>query len=280
MKINNQPQLENNDIPLEKLKAMLISKYKNQFKLYSEYLSEDFYEYVWMQFQEEYQSSFGINQEIYFDLYIQNKLNKELVEYIKNGDIDLEIELIEKYSPILNLIISKMHLEDKITDKEAILIEALETYNGKRLFSLHIVDTIRNILKRQIIQENNELPQLATRPLEERIQASITNRIEGKSLSYLERLYLVFDLINKTQDINIKEYLYLRCGYYKNIFFQEVEISQIMEISSEKLKETRNQCLILLKNTINTYIDLVISYDLIEDNQTSSNHHQKYIKVK
>ena len=71
------------------------------------------------------------------------KVQQKLSEEIRKGDIDLEIKLIDKYQTLTDNIIAKLKIAPNMIDSEAVLIKALEEYNTDRIFSLYILDKIK-----------------------------------------------------------------------------------------------------------------------------------------
>ena len=140
----------------DQIRPKLIKYFQKEYECYEKYLPKDFFFNELLILEKEYNKDCKICPEILFKILIKNSILRELSQQIKQGDIDLEIDLIDKYTPLINRIISKMKLKDINIDNESILIKAIESYDGKIIFSLHLISIIRNKLN---AKENNKLKQ-------------------------------------------------------------------------------------------------------------------------
>mgnify|MGYP004529425731 CR=1 FL=1 len=146
---------EKEEILPEKLKQELIVNCLVKYKDYGKYLTEDFFKGKLEEFIEIYNAECGISPEVYFQIFVNKKSLVKLSKYIRNNDIDLEIELISKYTNLVRYILTKMNIELPI-DTEKVLMKSLETYNGNKPFPLYILDNVKESISNHIIKEVNE----------------------------------------------------------------------------------------------------------------------------
>ena len=98
---------KDNTIYFNKLKPSLIKYFLKEYDCYRNYLSKDFFEGELEKFEKEYSVDCGVCPEVLFKILIKNSVLKNLAEHVKEEDINLEIQLIDEYTPLTNLIISK-----------------------------------------------------------------------------------------------------------------------------------------------------------------------------
>ncbi len=146
---------EKEEILPEKLKQELIVNCLAKYKDYGKYLTEDFFKGKLEEFIEIYNAECGISPEVYFQIFVNRKALVKLSKYIRNNDIDLEIELISKYTNLVRYILTKINIELPI-DTEKVLMKSLETYNGNKPFPLYILDNVKESISNHIIKEVNE----------------------------------------------------------------------------------------------------------------------------
>lgn len=236
-------------INLDVKELQKISKYLKEYKIFSKYLPPEFIEEEYIKFCDNYNIENGINPEIYFGLYIQNIINYELCMKCSNS-IELEIELIDKYMPILEFLIRKLKITKQL-DKEGILIKAIDAYDGTKLFSLHILDVLRKTI-------NPELEKRGDISFDEEINDYIdNNKLSLGNLTYLDNLFIKLNVFEKIVDENLRKYAYLKFGYF-NHYFIDSDIMKILNIENEKIKSMYERCLILLKEVINDQIEMLL----------------------
>lgn len=264
----------------KKLKSKLYNIYNKKYGYYTNYLGENFFEELFNTFFNIYDFENGINSEISFMIYLKNQLNKRLTDIINAGNIDLEIELIDKYSNLLNYIILKMNIENKIINREDILITAIENYDGNKFFSLHIVEIVKNKTRTSSLKTSSIMSEEHISNFDSVIEKYLSNNkfLTFSELSYLDNLLNQFNIITKTSSDNLRKYIYLKCGYYKGFCFNDNVISNILSLSKKEVKKLHQESLILLKEIINNYIDLIISYDF--NNINNKKKSSKYLKSK
>lgn len=261
----------------------IVEKCKNKYEEYHMYLSHEFYEKLKTTLPTYYSASSGISADIYLMIVADNLILKELGMLCKNGEIDLEISLIERYSNRLYFIMKKMGhtYEEYQKDGENILIKAIETYDGEKIFENHILNCIRNFGKNENIlktNKNNEKENLIY--LEETIADKVKkylnqNQIEKRTPNYLETLCHHVNIVDIVEDNGVwKEFLYLKYGFYEDIYFTFKEISVILNIDIEEIKRYYHNSLLLLKEITNQYINKINGGDIEFD--TSKNYILKY----
>ena len=110
---------------------------KKKYSDYDGYLREDFYRRLQSELLKFQEDGSNINLEVYLMMKSNNLVFKELGSLCNDGNLDLEIELIDKLSPIVKSIFRRMglSLEKWMELGEDVIIKALETYNGEKTFS-------------------------------------------------------------------------------------------------------------------------------------------------
>lgn len=96
---------KDNTIYFNKLRPSLIKYFLKEYDCYRNYLSKDFFECELEKLEKEYSVDCGICPEVLFKILIKNSVLQNLAEHIKEEDINLEIQLIDEYTPLTNLII-------------------------------------------------------------------------------------------------------------------------------------------------------------------------------
>lgn len=138
-----------NDYERQKLVSLNLIKYSE----YADYLSSDFFNTLLIEFASYYNSESGISKDVLLKIFIKMKVQQKLSKEIRNGDIELEIKLIDKYKKLTDSIITKLNIAPDKIDSEAILIKALEEYNTDKIFSLYILDKIKEELNKDKIKK-------------------------------------------------------------------------------------------------------------------------------
>lgn len=139
-----------NDYEREKLISLNLIKYSE----YADYLSGDFFNTLLTEFTSYYNLESGVSKDVLLKIFIKMKVQQKLSEEIRKGDIDLEIKLIDKYQTLTDNIIAKLKIVPNTIDSETILIKALEEYNTDRIFSLYILDKIKEELSKDKIEKD------------------------------------------------------------------------------------------------------------------------------
>lgn len=170
-----------NDHERKKLISLNLIKYNE----YVNYLSSDFFNTLLIEFTSYYNFESGVSKDVLLKIFINMKVQQKLSEEIRKGDIDLEIKLIDKYQTLTDNIIAKLKIAPNMIDSEAVLIKALEEYNTDRIFSLYILDKIKEELNKDKIAENFDFSKivLEVTPLEGVILLFKFGSITGENYS-------------------------------------------------------------------------------------------------
>ena len=248
--------------------------YLEQYNDFANYFQTDFIESEYQKFVENYDNECGINCDVLFGIHIQNKINHVLCSKIKAGDIELEIKLISKNLPILELILRRLNITDDI-DKEGILIRSFESYDGSKLLSLHILDVLRGkevkscepVVKTEESKESKSCKPVAkvkkskkvVIPFEDRVR----NYIKEKNLpvsnpTFLENLFVTFNVFDYIEDEDLKKYAYLKFGFYDSHYFKDEDIISIL--STSDITSMNKRCLLLLKNVMDSKVDNLLEH--------------------
>lgn len=170
-----------NDHERKKLISLNLIKYND----YINYLSSDFFNTLLIEFTSYYNFESGVSKDVLLKIFINMKVQQKLSEEIRKGDIDLEIKLIDKYQTLTDNIIAKLKIAPNMIDSEAVLIKALEEYNTDRIFSLYILDKIKEQLNKDKIVENFDFSKIVEEvtPLEGVILLFKFGSITGENYS-------------------------------------------------------------------------------------------------
>lgn len=269
---------------------------KKKYKKYEKYLSDNFFEKVYKDYLKEEEFTDNVSDVVSFSMYATKKVYFEFSKLINDGNVDLEIELIDENRKIFNIILPRMNLEN--IDNEQVLMDALESYDGSKLFSLHIVDTVRkkyqNIeaekeeekediveikkSKKQkkkkghgrysdsktetILPSQNQIVNEKENAFEARVLLYVKKHREDAKFDEVDGFIIRSNLINKCTDEELKTYLLLRYGHFKNCCFNNDEISEILEKPKSYIVELQLKSIDLLKkfveNTTNQYMTKVL----------------------
>lgn len=170
-----------NDHERKKLISLNLIKYND----YINYLSSDFFNTLLIEFTSYYNFESGVSKDVLLKIFINMKVQQKLSEEIRKGDIDLEIKLIDNYQTLTDNIIAKLKIAPNMIDSEAVLIKALEEYNTDRIFSLYILDKIKEQLNKDKIVENFDFSKIVEEvtPLEGVILLFKFGSITGENYS-------------------------------------------------------------------------------------------------
>ena len=202
-----------NDYERQKLVFLNLIKYKE----YADYLSSDFFNTLLIEFASYYNSESGISKDVLLKIFIKMKVQQKLSKEIRNGDIELEIKLIDKYKKLTDSIITKLKIVPDKIDSEAILIKALEEYNTDKIFSLYILDKIKEELNIDKIKKSE---------VEE-----------------------YFDFSKIVEEVTPLEgvIMLLRLGKVNGLNYSEEKIAEYLKISSETVAERFNHGMTLYR---------------------------------
>lgn len=140
-----QEQKNNINILKEETKDV-INKIKSSWSDVIEYLDESFLNDKLKEAINSYDLSSGVNPALYSEFYILEKMYLNLCDQIRNGNIDIEIILLDKLQYIENKLITKYKIKDtKLCDQA--LEFAIENFDGEKDFNSYILCTIRQAYK-------------------------------------------------------------------------------------------------------------------------------------
>lgn len=244
---------------------------EGQFKGYQQYLPLQFYDDLENKLSKIDVSNSGLSPMIYLKQVANNLILKKLSELVRNGDIDLEIYLIDQYSSLLRTTMLKMghSMIEYQQYGETILMNAIETYNGEISFGVYLVQCIRGF-KVKDDTPSETIAMAKELSLDDRISAFLKeNPISSRKPDYIDGLFHQLNGIEKiaTQDIERNEFLYVKYGYYKEIYFTLEEASVILRQDKKVLQEYYKESLLQLKEIISKYIDEISVNSLQSDSK-------------
>lgn len=254
---------KNNKNEKEQLANLLINKAKKKYAKYVGYLDDSFY-------QREYQKllkSDNLSMDSYFSM--DNLIMKRLAEIVNDGDIELEISLIEEYLPKARFILNKKKIDIKLD--ETVVMKAIETYQGNKMFSLHILDCTKEMIK----SEQQEEPKINQSEDLEKKQMSFSEKIEQYVQNYniekceptfLENSFRTLSSFMNldNEDSLFNRFIYLKYGYYHDIYFSHQDIITILNISNEEVSKYYKESLILQKDTLNQVISHITNAQYVK----------------
>lgn len=80
-----------------------------------------------------YEADCGINPTLIYSLILDDMIMKKLCKLCIEGNIDLEIEIIEDNKVIAEFILRKLHVE---MNAEDLIMETIENYDGTKSFRI------------------------------------------------------------------------------------------------------------------------------------------------
>ena len=170
---------------------------------------------------------------ISLDVLTMSELDKKVCLYLKeqvqNDDLEAEILVIEKYKFVFN----RLKQEYTTEQKEEMIKEALLNYTGKDLFSLYLL----HYIKRQIEEEKIEETELDLNKLKDMVKE---NKLEAQCNDEDSMLYKYFydidDIVNGNYTIKEKAIILLRFGYINGNYYSELQISEMLNIDYDYVK--------------------------------------------
>lgn len=241
---------------------------KEKYKKYAQYLPDNLYDEIILEVVTKYDKDMGVNPELYLLIETEIRILKILCLLAYEGNIDLEIDLMDQYLNRLNLILNKMNLNFSEKEKEDILISSIESYKGEKLFSLHMVKVVKSKIKNTLLKQNVVESNLETsenyivQSFEDRIANLLSNKELVENVIYIEEIFSRFnllELINVNDEVFYK-FVYLKYGYYNNIYFSINDIAIILNIKVSDAKKYYINSLNLLKQVINKKVDEIFKY--------------------
>ena len=224
---------------------------KQRYKKYEKYLNDDFYNELQNELPKYYDPRTNIALDVYLKVIGNNLIINKLCEIARSGELDVEIELISDYKSILRWMMNQKHIKEDLYLKkgEDVLIKAIETYGSdNKIFLKHIYSCVKREFKDEI--EVNSIERKANCFVE-------NNEIIQKQPEYIELVAKELDIIkyvpNNYKVLN--QFVYLKYGYNRNIYFTLDEIQKMLKINDKQVITCYKNSINLLNDIINLYLN-------------------------
>lgn len=218
---------------------------------YLDFITEDYLKEKFNNESKEEINNFGINKEVAAFMLVEQKIYSDINKMIKDGNVDVEIDVLDKIFPIARIIAKKMQLNYKNLEIEIKgedgLIYALENYDGGKNFTLYATRIIKALYKGEDIEKKFSKPKDFKTCLEEisNNKESLDKENKNNIDPFFKKLQLEQNL--KTKDENYTKFIILKYGYIDNKFFSIDSISKYLNISEENSIEYYINSLNLIK---------------------------------
>lgn len=241
---------------------------KVQFSKYQEYLTDEFYQKIVEDLAND------LDGEKIISITLANLAMKELSRIVNDGNINLELELVNDYRSKTQFLMRKLNIPTSVIKKieEDVLMEAIETYDASCTFYVHILKCTKNKIeslkknekiknekssKKDILEKPTKVPGKEKLSFNDKLNVYITKKdIEKRKPSYLENAFRVIrPFIGDIKEPQLNKFIYLRYGYHDDIYFSLDDISNILNIDQEKAVSYYNMSLSLLKNGVDIAIN-------------------------
>ena len=140
---------KNSNYDINMIRAV-IDRVKSKYKDFLKYIKSSYFKILKEELKDIPLNSLEINPNIYLMTVAENVVVRELCKKCKEGNIDLEIAMVEKYRDLTNFIIRKKEIGDK-AKADDVIISAISSYDGKCSFSLHISEILKKYNQKQKI---------------------------------------------------------------------------------------------------------------------------------
>lgn len=204
---------------------------------FKEYFDENYFDYLYKNITITSNES-SINLQL--SILLENLTIKYLCDLASAGNIDILIMLVDKFSSLLRTIKTLGKLDNAEINDEDLLINALETYQPDKLFSLHLSSCYKNLFKKEEFSEK-----VKKYAIEENYYQTKTDKI-------IRTLDIYNCELVKDEELNI--FIYLKYGYYNDFYFSLDTIANILEIPYSTVINLYKKSLILAKEVSNSYI--------------------------
>lgn len=232
----------------------------------------------------------GVSWNITANFTVEKKFFLALRKLILEGDIDLEIAVIDQFMPIGRMLIRKLgYKEDDIDNKvETAITQAIENYPGNDGFKSTILKELKDIVRgkkeevpiEEVASTNGQsIESLASKKLEvkegDNMGVTVSQLPLGEEQSFiipndgivrpptsLDQLLANIDILKVAplgDDVYIK-FLALKYGHYDGQFFSLEEISEILLIPKEKARDYYLQSLQFVKDWFGLQLDRYYTY--------------------
>lgn len=241
---------------------------KVQFSKYQEYLTDEFYQKIVEDLAND------LDGEKIISITLANLAMKELSRIVNDGDINLELELVNDYRSKTQFLMRKLNIPTSVIKKieEDVLMEAIETYDTSCTFYVHILKCTKNKIeslkknekiknekssKKDGLEKPTKVPGKEKLSFNDKLNVYITKKdIEKRKPSYLENAFrIIRPFIGDIKEPQLNKFIYLRYGYHDDIYFSLDDISNILNIDQEKAVSYYNMSLSLLKSGVDAAIN-------------------------
>lgn len=241
---------------------------KVQFSKYQEYLTDEFYQKIVEDLANDLDGGKIIS------ITLANLAMKELSRIVNDGNINLELELVNDYRSKTQFLMRKLNIPTSVIKKieEDVLMEAIETYDASCTFYVHILKCTKNKIeslkknekiknekssKKDGLEKPTKVPGKEKLSFNDKLNVYITKKdIEKRKPSYLENAFrIIRPFIGDIKEPQLNKFIYLRYGYHDDIYFSLDDISNILNIDQEKAVSYYNMSLSLLKSGVDTAIN-------------------------
>ncbi len=239
----------------------------------------------------------GVSWNITANFTVEKKFFLAIKELILEGDIDLEIAIIDQFMSIGRMLIKKLgYRESDIDHKvETAITNAIENYSGEEAFKSSLLKELKDIVKGKK-EESNPVPQeepilpsvevasptqqpiiesqeklevkeeaptvFATPVSKEENTIILPNDGKDRPATTLEQLLRSIDILKMSplEDGTYIKFLSLKYGYHEGQFFSLGEISEILSIPAEKSREYYLQSLQFVKDWYGLQLEKYYTY--------------------
>lgn len=242
---------------------------KKEFSKYQEYLSEEFYQNVVDELINNLEDGKTMS------ITIANLTRKELSRIVNEGNVDLEIKLVNDYRSKTQFLMRKLNIPNTIIKKieEDVLIDAIENYDASSTFHVYILRCIKNQVEALKHKEKKEIQNKEDKEDKQKRQSLSfgeklneyinKNGIKKRDPLYLEKAFkIVKTFMDEIEEPQFNKFIYLRYGYHDDIYFSLDDISNILNIDQEKVANYYNMSLSLLKKGTDAFINQYIKQEI------------------
>lgn len=236
----------------------------------------------------------GVSWNITASFTVEKKFFLELKRLVLEGDIDLEIAIIEQFMPIGRMLIKKLGYKgDDLDNKvETAITDTIENYQGQDAFKSEILKSLKVIVKGKKEEPVNP-PLEVVNPLEsesflepinspdevlpsEDFSASVELEEKGETSdkmvlpndgklrlpTTLDSLIASVDIISKSplEDGRYIQFLSLKYGYYEGQFFSLEEIRGILSLTVAETRDYYLQSLQFIKDWFGYQLERYYTY--------------------
>ena len=235
----------------------------------------------------------GVSWNITANFTVEKKFFLAIKELILEGDIDLEIAIIDQFMSIGRMLIKKLgYTGDYIDNKvETAITLAIENYPGQDGFKSTLLKELKVIVKGKkeeslshipttSIETEKNVPSLegiesesfeVREPLEQAEPSNQTLQTQEIVLpadgklrvpTSLDQLLFNIDIlrVSPLEDQDYIKFLTLKYGYYGEQFYSLGEISEILSLPKEKVREYYLQSLQFVKDWFGLQLERYYTY--------------------